>query len=125
MKTRPPQREKPRISGASGPSSGGGEIRTLGTGVTRTTVFETAPFNHSGTPPTSTRDGRRARVAPPLAQRFSVRAKRWVAPPPLLKVTRAVTFALARRRISAFPRRLSVTFTLAVFPAFTVKRADP
>ena len=33
--------------------SGGGGIRTLGTGVTRTTVFETAPFNRSGTPPGS------------------------------------------------------------------------
>src|SRR5215213_7712084 len=31
--------------------SGGGGIRTLGRGVTPTTVFETAPFNHSGTPP--------------------------------------------------------------------------
>src|SRR5215216_7439003 len=30
--------------------SGGGGIRTLGT-LARTTVFETAPFNHSGTPP--------------------------------------------------------------------------
>ena len=30
---------------------GGGGIRTLGAGVTHTTVFETAPFNHSGTPP--------------------------------------------------------------------------
>ena len=29
---------------------GGGGIRTPG-GVTPTTVFETAPFNHSGTPP--------------------------------------------------------------------------
>src|SRR5690349_9535327 len=35
------------------PAYGGGGIRTLGTGVTRTTVFETAPFNHSGTPPGS------------------------------------------------------------------------
>ena len=31
--------------------SGGGGIRTLGTGVTGTTVFETARFNHSRTPP--------------------------------------------------------------------------
>lgn len=31
-------------------SGGGREIRTLGT-LTRSTVFETAPFNHSGTPP--------------------------------------------------------------------------
>ena len=31
--------------------SGGGGIRTLGRGVAPTTVFETAPFNHSGTPP--------------------------------------------------------------------------
>src|SRR4051794_33631193 len=38
--------------------SGGGGIRTLGSGVTTTTVFETAPFNHSGTPP-----GRPGRVA--------------------------------------------------------------
>ncbi len=29
---------------------GGGGIRTHGT-LTRTTVFETAPFDHSGTPP--------------------------------------------------------------------------
>ena len=29
---------------------GGAGIRTLG-GVTPTTVFETVPFNHSGTPP--------------------------------------------------------------------------
>jgi hypothetical protein len=35
--------------------SGGGGIRTLGT-LARTTVFETAPFNHSGTPP-GTRHG--------------------------------------------------------------------
>ena len=32
-------------------SDGGGGIRTLGRGVAPTTVFETAPFNHSGTPP--------------------------------------------------------------------------
>ena len=31
--------------------SGGGGIRTLGAGVTHTTVFETARFNHSRTPP--------------------------------------------------------------------------
>ena len=31
-------------------SGGGGGIRTLDT-VTRITVFETVPFNHSGTPP--------------------------------------------------------------------------
>ncbi len=31
-------------------SGGGGGIRTHGT-LTRTTVFETAPFDHSGTPP--------------------------------------------------------------------------
>src|SRR5689334_23312346 len=35
----------------SRPTSGGGGIRTLGGRVTPTTVFETAPFNHSGTPP--------------------------------------------------------------------------
>ena len=39
-----------RIEDLQQPSGGGG-IRTLGTGVTRTTVFETAPFNRSGTPP--------------------------------------------------------------------------
>ena len=33
------------------PWSGGGGIRTLGRGVTPTTVFETARFNHSRTPP--------------------------------------------------------------------------
>src|SRR3954449_3661048 len=32
------------------PGSGGGEIRTLEP-LARPTVFETAPFNHSGTPP--------------------------------------------------------------------------
>ena len=31
--------------------SGGAGIRTLGTGVTRTTVFKTAAFNRSATPP--------------------------------------------------------------------------
>jgi hypothetical protein len=46
--------------------SGGGGIRTLGSGVTATTVFETAPFNHSGTPPRA-RHGRSRRVAAPAA----------------------------------------------------------
>ena len=36
----------PRLAG------GGGGIRTHGT-LARTTVFETAPFDHSGTPPQS------------------------------------------------------------------------
>ena len=39
--------------------SGGGGIRTLGRGVTPTTVFETARFNHSRTPPRRN-NGRRA-----------------------------------------------------------------
>jgi len=46
--------------------SGGGGIRTLGSGVAATTVFETAPFNHSGTPPRA-RHGRSRRVAAPAA----------------------------------------------------------
>jgi hypothetical protein len=37
--------------------SGGGGIRTLGAGVTHTTVFETARFNHSRTPPGATVQG--------------------------------------------------------------------
>jgi hypothetical protein len=43
----------PVVSRDFGVVSGGGGIRTLGTGVTGTTVFETAPFNHSGTSPRS------------------------------------------------------------------------
>jgi hypothetical protein len=35
----------------SGSTNGGGEIRTLGTPIRRTTVFETAAFNRSATPP--------------------------------------------------------------------------
>src|SRR4051812_15602461 len=38
--------------------SGGGGIRTLGRGVTPTTVFETARFNHSRTPPRVPREAR-------------------------------------------------------------------
>ena len=38
----------------AGATGGGRGIRTLGT-VARTTVFETAPFNHSGTPPAKRR----------------------------------------------------------------------
>jgi hypothetical protein len=34
--------------------NGGGEIRTLGTPIRRTTVFETAAFNRSATPPRGT-----------------------------------------------------------------------
>ena len=41
---------------------GGGGIRTLGAGVTHTTVFETARFNHSRTPPRAPR-ARRDRLA--------------------------------------------------------------
>ena len=45
-------REPDRLYRAGfGSTGGGGGIRTLGAGVTHTTVFETAPFNHSGTPP--------------------------------------------------------------------------
>jgi hypothetical protein len=45
------------MSGTSRPSeairhcNGGGEIRTLGTPIRRTTVFKTAAFNRSATPP--------------------------------------------------------------------------
>ncbi len=51
--------------------SGGGEIRTLGTPIRRTTVFETAAFNRSATPPD---DGCRvkdriSRGAPPARDR--------------------------------------------------------
>ena len=53
---RPPQ---PRIAWGSCLCSGGGGIRTLGAGVTHTTVFETARFNHSRTPP-GVRSGRLA-----------------------------------------------------------------
>ena len=38
-----------------GLTSGGGGIRTLGA-LARTTVFETAPFNRSGTPPGNCRE---------------------------------------------------------------------
>ena len=38
------------------PYSGGGGIRTHGTRVTGTTVFETARFNHSRTPPDAAHD---------------------------------------------------------------------
>ena len=48
------------------PETGGGSgIRTHGT-LARTTVFETAPFDHSGTPPRSARK--------PLASGFGPRA---------------------------------------------------
>ena len=48
-------------------TSGGGGIRTLGTGSYPSTVFETAPFNHSGTPPSSASGTRRGRLAARLA----------------------------------------------------------
>ena len=42
----------PHAVGASASEGGERGIRTLGT-VTRTTVFETVPFNHSGISPNS------------------------------------------------------------------------
>ena len=58
-----PDREN-AFAGASGGERG---IRTLGT-LARTTVFETAPFNHSGTSPrTGAPDGRLASGAPEQA----------------------------------------------------------
>ena len=60
---------KPAAQRKSLENGGGRGIRTLGT-LARTTVFETAPFNHSGTPPQGTRQtgnhrgpGRRERRA--------------------------------------------------------------
>src|SRR5687768_2689130 len=59
----------PRGSGPSRPidaataGGGGGGIRTHGTGVTGTTVFETARFNHSRTPPDATSQGSARRSA--------------------------------------------------------------
>ena len=48
----------PHLQAGSRLCSGGGGIRTLGAGVTHTTVFETARFNHSRTPPgTRVREG--------------------------------------------------------------------
>lgn len=42
---------EPEASGACFKTGGGGGIRTLVTGVAGETVFETAAFNHSATPP--------------------------------------------------------------------------
>ena len=57
---------------------GGGGIRTLGAGVTHTTVFETARFNHSRTPPRM-RSGRGMKGYPPAhraTQRFDAKNAR-------------------------------------------------
>src|ERR1700683_5219379 len=53
----PQNQRRPRFSGPAfiqRQNDGGGEIRTLGTPIRRTTVFETAAFNRSATPPGST-----------------------------------------------------------------------
>ena len=63
--------------------SGGGGIRTLGTGVTGTTVFETARFSHSRTPPravcsvagVSPGGPRRSRAAAPRTRRRARRPR--------------------------------------------------
>ena len=47
----PWERKSPRGCEGCGDSGGGGGIRTLVTRVAGKTVFETAAFNHSATPP--------------------------------------------------------------------------
>src|SRR3546814_8372097 len=54
---------------------GGGGIRTLGT-LARTTVFETVPFNHSGTPPQK-QGAAGIGLADPAANGPPLLAKRW------------------------------------------------
>src|SRR3546814_1241242 len=54
---------------------GGGGIRTLGT-LARTTVFETVPFNHSGTPPQK-QGAAGIGLADPAANGALLLAKRW------------------------------------------------
>ena len=53
---RRPMRERP-VCRAFLTASGGGGIRTLVTPLRRETVFETAAFNHSATPPRWSREG--------------------------------------------------------------------
>ena len=59
------------------------------------------------------------------AQRLSVIFLLFGAPPPEVKATFAHTFAV-RCPLSSFnPARLSLTFTLPVVPALTVKLTEP
>src|SRR3954451_13743710 len=55
---------EPAPQAGSRPRGGGGGIRTLVRGLTPETVFETAAFNHSATPP-SDELGRQASEGPP------------------------------------------------------------
>src|SRR5439155_10883719 len=64
-------------------TSGGGGIRTLGAGVARTTVFETAPFNHSGTPPRAGRAVQTGRAR--LARRTAPSSARSWLPSPQMR----------------------------------------
>ena len=80
-------------------SGGGGGIRTLVTRVTRKTVFETAAFNHSATPPHGVRPlgfQGRARIRfekGHVAVALSLLAERW-------------GFALSRSECAPLPRKL-------------------
>ena len=48
---KPTTQPKSAANARTSTPNGGGEIRTLGTPIRRTTVFETAAFNRSATPP--------------------------------------------------------------------------
>ena len=67
------RKPQPRSRGGIAARSGGGGIRTLGAGVTHSTVFETARFNHSRTPP-GVRTGRVASQRRRAAKKSSRRA---------------------------------------------------
>ena len=56
-------------------TGGGGGIRTLVTGVAGKTVFETAAFNHSATPPHGAWRSLQAACCPPFGPRVSANAR--------------------------------------------------
>jgi hypothetical protein len=66
-------------------TSGGGGIRTLGAGVTDSTVFKTVAFNRSATPPE-----RNLRVAPAPGGRAGERLRRTIDHAPSLDELAAI-----------------------------------